>query len=210
MNTPFPPTGDEMQKEPENFSSSASNTPTPRKKETFFDLIKFALLALLIVIPIRTFIAQPFIVSGTSMIPTFEDKEYLIVDELSYRLREPERGDVMVFRFPMDTSRFFIKRIIGLPGETVRVNGGTVRIFNESNPEGFVIDEPYVEFSSAQKSEVKLGTDEYFVMGDNRNGSYDSRSWGALKREYIEGRALFRLLPITEVDFLPGAHVFNN
>src|SRR3990167_2019370 len=91
--------------------------------QSFLELIRFAVIAVAIVIPIRLYIAQPFIVSGSSMVPTFENSEYLIVDEISYRLGDPERFDVVVFKYPRDTSKFFIKRIIGLPNETVDLKG---------------------------------------------------------------------------------------
>ncbi|MBP9771871.1 MAG: signal peptidase I [Candidatus Pacebacteria bacterium] len=170
------------------------------------ELIRFALITLFIVLPIRIYIAQPFIVSGSSMDPTFESGEYLIVDELSYRLRPPERGDVIIFRFPHDTSKFFIKRIIGLPNETVAVNGQEVTIENAEHPEGFILDESYVTHETFGTLRSTLGDDEYFVMGDNRPASSDSRIWGTLKKDLIIGRALIRLLPVSEASLLPGKH----
>ena len=185
-------------------------TKMEEKKETFFDLIKFALLALVIIVPIRTFIAQPFIVSGASMVPTFEDRDYLIVDELSYRLSEPHRGDVVIMRFPEDKKRFFIKRIVGLPNETISVAKSQTTITNAEHPQGMILDESYVKNKSDQQASVTLGSDEYFVMGDNRSGSFDSRSWGPLKRNLIIGRPLVRLLPVKHIKGLPGKHEFTN
>ena len=146
-----------------------------KSPQSFWELLRFVVLALAIVIPVRLFIAQPFIVSGSSMHPTFENGEYLIVDELSYRLGEPARDDVVIFRYPKDTKKFFIKRIVGLPNETVEINGSTVTIFNNQYPEGMKLEEPYVKNTSNNSSSYKLAGDEFFVMGDNRNASSDSR-----------------------------------
>src|SRR6185295_12680549 len=115
------------------------------KRESFFsELLKFALVALLIVVPVRFFIAQPFIVSGASMDPTFKTGQYLIVDELTYRLEQPRRGQVIIFRYPKDPTQYFIKRIVGLPGETLSIESGNVYL--ESAGKGRVkLDEPYIE-----------------------------------------------------------------
>jgi signal peptidase I len=178
--------------------------------KNLWDLVKFAIIALLIVIPIRMFIAQPFIVSGESMIPTFHNGEYLIVDELSYLMRDPERNDVVIFRFPNDTKRYFIKRIIGMPNEEIYINEGSVTIKNSANPEGFTLIEPYIneEFDTSSSFFTKEG--EYFVMGDNRNRSSDSRVWGILPRKLIIGRAYLRLLPFDRISHLPGYYEINN
>ncbi len=181
--------------------------PAPEEKKSgFWDLVKFAAIALLVVIPIRTFIAQPFIVSGSSMVPTFENRQYLIVDEISYRFNDPKRGDVIVFKYPKDTSLYFIKRIIGLPGETVHIEGSTITIKNKENPEGFVLDETYVKNKSENKIDITLAPDEYYVMGDNRSASSDSRVWGTLPRKLIVGRAYVRLFPFSAIGILPGEH----
>lgn len=183
-------------------SSSVSSTRS---------LIFFALLVLIIVLPIRLFIAKPFIVSGASMFPTFNTWHYLIIDQLSYKLAPPQRGDVIVFRFPQNPSRFFIKRIIGLPNETVQLDGTTVTILNDEHPEGFTIDEPYVSAENEKEAELtmKLGDDEYFVLGDNRKASADSRYWGSLEFERIVGRAYLRLFPFNSLDVLPGAATYE-
>lgn len=170
-----------------------------------WDLVKFALIALLIVIPVRMFIAQPFVVSGESMFPTFHNGEYLIVDELSYKTNIPHRGDVVVFRFPGNTKRFFIKRIIGMPNEKVIVNNQGVTIINKENPDGFKLNEPYVnEKLFNQTGEYTTGDNEYFVMGDNRNNSSDSRTWGILPSKLLIGRTYLRLFPINKISYLPG------
>lgn len=159
------------------------------------ELFKLVFIALVVVVPFRLFIAQPFVVDGASMDPTFTDGEYLIVDELSYHFREPERLAVVIFRYPNDPKKYFIKRIIGLPGETVRLEGGKVTIVNGENPEGFNIVEPYVALERPDTATYLLGEGEYFVMGDNRAGSADSRFWGPLPEGNIIGRPVIRLWP---------------
>lgn len=170
------------------------------------DLIKFALLALVIVLPIRAFIAQPFIVRGASMEPTFEGGDYLIVDQLSYRLHPPERGDVVIMRYPKDPSVFFIKRIIGLPGETVELVGDKIIIERPGDAPSLTLDQSYIAPGHVENEYgvYHLGSNEYFVMGDNRTASSDSRSWGALPRRDIVGRALVRLYPPKEWALYPG------
>lgn len=181
---------------------------SPKWKEhakNAWDLVKFAAIALAIVVPIRMWIAQPFVVSGHSMDTTFSDGQYLIIDEISYILKGPHRGDVVVFKYPNDPSRYFIKRIIGMPNEKININNGKVTITNKENPTGFILDEPYIKekFETTSTYETKGG--EYFVMGDNRNQSSDSRIWGVLPRKFMVGRALLRLLPVGSVSYLPGA-----
>lgn len=174
------------------------------KKESFWELARFALLAVIIVIPIRMFVAQPFIVSGSSMVPTFIDGDYLIVDELSYRLGEPERGDVVIFRYPNDTKKFFIKRIIGLPNDTIDVRGSEITITNEKHKNGFKLEQPYVKNSSENDIHLELKSDQYYVMGDNRTASSDSRYWGPVPKNLLVGKAFLRLLPINKIDYKPG------
>lgn len=169
-----------------------------------WDLIKFAIIALAIVVPIRMFIAQPFVVSGESMFPTFNDGQYLIVDEISYILGTPHRGDVIIFRYPNETKRFFIKRIIGMPNEEIIINNGEVVIVNKDNKDGFKLQESYINESFNTTETYKTKDNEYFVMGDNRNRSSDSRVWGILPQKLIIGRAYLRLLPFKEISYLPG------
>jgi len=187
--------------------TSTSNTTHHRKQTSLKELIAFALIVFAIVIPIRVFIAKPFIVEGTSMYPTFDTFHYLIVDQISYRFHEPQRGDVVVFRFPLNNSKFLIKRIIGLPHERVVLHDTTTTIYNEQHPDGFVLSEPYVQPKNALPSDmsVTLGDNEYFVMGDNRKVSADSRYWGPLERERIIGRAYMRLFPFSQIETFPGA-----
>jgi signal peptidase I len=171
------------------------------------DVVKFTLIALLIVIPIRIFIAQPFIVRGASMEPTFQNGEYVIVDQLSYRFSEPERGDVIILRYPKDESVFFIKRVIGLPGETVELVGTTILIQTKDGGAPLTLDQSYIQEDHLQNEYgvYELGADEYFVLGDNRRESSDSRSWGVLPERDVIGKAFIRLLPLQRIDFLPGS-----
>lgn len=184
----------------------------PREHESVIDdLVKFALIALLIVLPVRLFIAQPFIVRGASMEPTFHNNEYLIVDQLSYQFEDPKRGDVIIMRYPRDHSIFFIKRVIGLPGETVEFVGKDIVINRGSATPSLTLEEPYIA-EDRKQSEYGVYTlkgGEYFVLGDNRRESSDSRSWGVLARDEVVGRAFLRLLPLSRVDVLPGAEAYS-
>jgi signal peptidase I len=175
---------------------------TSNIKTEFLDLLRFAFITLLIVIPIRMFIAQPFIVNGESMLPTFENGDYLIIDEVSYLKNEPRRGEVIVFHFPTDESRYLIKRIIGLPGETIQLQGDSVTI-TKADGEVVELDETYTN-NGASYGTWTLEEEEYFVMGDNRGASSDSRSWGPLAKKEIVGKTLVRLFPISNINLRPG------
>jgi signal peptidase I len=176
------------------------------KSENFFtELLKFAIIAVVIVAPIRLFVAKPFIVSGASMEPTFDTGEYLIVDELTYHLDDPKRGDVVVFKYPKDPSQYFIKRIIGLPGEIVHIEGGKVSV-TKVDGTTLNLEEAYVKnIGNGTDMQVTLPKDQFFVLGDNRPESSDSRYWGTLPRSDIVGRAFVRLLPVNEIGILPGS-----
>jgi signal peptidase I len=174
--------------------------------KSLWELVRFAILAIVIVLPIRMFIAEPFVVSGSSMAPTFSDGDYLIVDKLSYELGEPKREDVVIFRYPNNPSKYFIKRVIGLPNETVNISGSTVTI-TKKDGSTITLDEPYVKNTTDNLTHLELKSDEYFVMGDNRPVSSDSRYWGPVNRKLITGRAVLQLLPITKLDLLPGKYI---
>jgi signal peptidase I len=181
-----------------------------QRENVFTELLKFILVAVIIVVPVRLFIAQPFIVSGASMDPTFMNGQYLIVDELTYRLAAPERGDVVIFKYPKDPSQYFIKRIIGLPGETVNIVPNRVSVTKTDDSEVVLEEEYVVNEGNGSNLTVTLRDDEYFVMGDNRPESSDSRFWGVLPRENIIGRALVRLLPLQSATILPGSTPAQN
>ena len=176
----------------------------PKKENLLKEVLKFSLIAILIVAPIRIFIAQPFIVSGSSMEPTFQTKQYLIVDQISYRFEKPKRGEVVIFKYPNNLSTFFIKRIVGLPGETVEMIDGEVFIKNNASSEGFIIKESYIKEKTDDLFTAVLGDNEYFVMGDNRMHSSDSRVWGPLDEKFIVGKAFLRLFPLNKIGIKPG------
>jgi signal peptidase I len=162
-------------------------------REYLLSLIEILLLLVIVVLPIRFFLFEPFLVKGESMEPNFHNFDYLIVDKLTYHLREPQRGEVIVFRPPFEERVYYIKRIIGLPLEKLIIEESKITIFNKEHPQGFVLNEPYLQnHYTAGKIEVNLGPDEYFVLGDNREVSYDSRKWGPVKRERIVGRVVFQ------------------
>jgi len=163
-----------------------------------WEITKIVVIALLIVVPIRYFLFQPFFVRGQSMEPNFEDGNYLIVDELSFRLRDPQRGEVIVFKYPNNPAQRYIKRIIGLPGETIEVKDAKVVVFNQEG--GRILDESEYLSPAIQTPgdiQISLAENEYFVLGDNRYASSDSRRWGALPREDIVGRVVLRAWPFT-------------
>jgi len=180
----------------------------PKQKESPWDIVKFILLALVIVVPVRMFIAQPFLVKGRSMDPTLHERDYLIVDEISYHLRGPKRGDVIIFRYPLNPKEHFVKRVIGLPGDTLQIIDGTVTIIT---PDGkkLSLDEPYIKNHSYESLEdIVVPEDQLFVMGDNRAESYDSRMWKFLPMKLATGRALVRLYPFNDIEMFPGEHLY--
>lgn len=175
-------------------------------KSSFWGLVRYAVVALLIVVPFRIFIAQPYVVSGSSMDPTFKDADYLIVDQISKRFEDIQRGSVVIIKYPKDPSKFFIKRLIGFPGESIEIKNGIVTIFNAENKDGLKLSEPYVIYAKVENFSITLKEDEYFVLGDNRAGSSDSRVWGTLPGKYIVGQPILRLLPPKEIGVWPGLY----
>lgn len=194
--------------------------PNPAEKQTeggatlkavLREIVIFAVVAVCVVLPFRAYVAEPYVVDGASMDPTFHTGDYLIVNKISYELGTPKRNTVIVFRYPLDTTKNFIKRVIGLPGDTLTMEKNKLTITNADNPKGFTIDQSYIVdacptdspdcISSFQKT---LGPDEYFVMGDNRFGSFDSRSWGVVPKEDILGEPIVQLWPLSHIGILPG------
>ena len=170
-------------------------------KDFSFETTKIVIVSLLVILGIRSYVMQPFFVSGKSMEPNFYDGDSLLVDEISYKFGNPERGDVVIFRYPRNPKEYFIKRVIGLPGEKVEVKDGKITVYNGEYPEGFRLDEniylPSGTITSGNYT-FELKNDEYFVLGDNRGASADSRLWGALEKHYIVGRAWIRAWPLNE------------
>lgn len=179
-------------------------------------LLYWIISIVIIVKLFQAFIIQPFIVDGASMLDTYHDKEFLLVDKISYRLHSASRGDVVIFRMYNSnqspySGRYLIKRVIGLPGETVSVKNGVTTIYNKENTNGFTLPEPFVTRPDLQKNVyVTLKEDEYFVMGDNRAESYDSRSWGPLKADHLRGEVLVRVLPFKQFGVHPGEEHYSN
>ena len=165
------------------------------------EILEVALVAIVAVFLIRNFLVQPFLVSGSSMVPNFANGDYLLVDEITYRFRPPERGEVIVFKYPASPSTYFIKRIIGLPSETVEIKDNKVVIYNDKSSKGLPLDESYLalEQKTLGNSVVKLDDNEYYVLGDNRLQSSDSRRWGPVNKSLLTGKAFLRPWPFTRV-----------
>jgi len=182
--------------------------------EFVWETAKVVLLSLIIILPVRYYLIQPFFVKGSSMVPNFHDKEYILVDKWTYRLGAPERGDVIIFRYPDNPKEYFIKRILALPGETVVAgNNNSVVVYNDRYPDGFVVfEKEYLPETNPTYcgtnttycgTRVTLGEDEYYVMGDNREHSSDSRFFGPVHISYFAGMAWLRLWPLDKISFIP-------
>lgn len=179
---------------------------------SFLEVLEIALIAVGAVFVVRTFLVQPFLVSGSSMVPNFENGNYVLVDELTYRLQAPSRGDVVVFHDPQDWSTYFIKRVIGLPGEKLVINNNAITVFNAQHPQGLALSESYLPAKTPIGPEnchggnfvidtctYAIASSTYLVLGDNRPESYDSRSWGPLPAKNIVGLVRIRLWPLNEI-----------
>lgn len=175
------------------------------------DTIKTIIIVVVIAFLIRFYLVQPFYVSGNSMRPNYVDQEYLLIDEVSYHFNLPQRGDVIVFKYPLNPRETYIKRVIGLPGEKVKVKDGKVTIYNDKNPDGQILTEDYLpqNLLTDGDKEWNLDEGEYIVLGDNRPDSSDSRVWGILPRQNIIGKSwlYFNLRPLKQIYF--GKFVFS-
>lgn len=176
------------------------------------DFIRTVIIVFALATVLRIFVVQPFVVEGSSMVPRFETSDYLIVDKISYRISKPERGDIIVFRYPNQPTINYVKRIIGMPGERVRIENNTVTIFNSEHPQGVTLNEsPYLLSSvitaipGTGSKEVVVTEGNYFVMGDNRPASSDSREWGLLPNANIVGRVVFQAFPLSRASFISHA-----
>ena len=165
----------------------------------FLELIKIAVLAGITIGLVRYFLFKPFYVKGQSMEPNFYEKDYLIIDEITYRFHGPQRGDVVVLKAPSGNGDYYLKRVIGLPGETIKIADNKVIIYNKENPLGTVVKEIYLDESTTGSIMETLGYNQYFVMGDNRVASYDSRKFGSIDRSSIIGRTWLRGWPFNRI-----------
>lgn len=183
-------------------------TPVQKVIQFVWDLVKVVCVSLAIIIPVRYFLIQPFYVKGASMEPSFYDHEYLIINEISYRFSEPERGDIIVFKYPKDPSQYFIKRIIGLPNEKIEIADGRVYVYAEvdSKVKKMLDESLYLdpEVKTTNSKSWVLGADEYYVLGDNREYSLDSRGFGPVYRDLIVGKVWMRGWPVGRAAIFPS------
>lgn len=190
-----------LQKEPElpSFGDEpAKSTWWENFRSFVWETVKVVIISLAIIIPVRYFLIQPFYVQGASMEPNFFDNEYLIIDEISYRFIEIERGDIVVFHYPRDPKQFFIKRVIGLPGEQIIVKDSQLRIIDQAGV-GLILNEStYIaaDVTTIGNIDVTLGINEYYVLGDNRTSSLDSRSFGPIREADVIGKVWLRGWPL--------------
>lgn len=190
--------------------------PIQQKAHTFksevWDIIKTIIFFGLIYFFVRGYIAQPFLVKGRSMEQTFSDGDYLIVDQVTYNFNDPKRFEIIVFNtkfIPGGSEReYYIKRIIGIPGDRVVIKEGVVNLYENNSEIPTILEEKYIidglRTLSPEPVDVLLEKDQYFVLGDNRGNSADSRYWGTLDRSYILGKPFIRLFPFNTI------RIFNN
>ena len=172
---------------------------TPGLLGEFKGWLKDVLLAVVIAFLMVVFLYQPVKVEGTSMQPELLDQERIFVNKFVYHFEEIHRGDIVVFWYPKDPSKSFIKRVVGVPGDLVAIRDGQVYINGELLQERYV-PRGYQDFDSYPPTRVKDG--HYYVLGDHRNASNDSRSWGLVPRRFIYGKAVFRYWPVEKAGFL--------
>lgn len=176
------------------------------------DTIEVITMAFALFVVIFLFVAQLHEVQGNSMLPNLKDRQYVLTDKLSYRFKDPQRGEIVVFKAPPNPRKEFIKRVIALPGETLMLNNKKqVVIYNKEHPEGVALGEPYLadsvetlgNASIPKNQKVVVPEGSYFVFGDNREASSDSRQWGGVKKELIVGRAVFVIWPPNSLRPIP-------
>ena len=180
------------------FEYQPEQSSGPSLKTHIIDFVQSVVVIGSIFALIYLFVAQPHKVSGNSMIPTFINGDYILTDKMTYRLSSPKRGEIIVLKNPKDESQDFIKRIIALPGETVMISGGQVLINGQIMIEPYLKNDllPYAGNFLREDEEIKVPVNKYFVFGDNRNASSDSREWGPITKVEIIGRVFFRYFPL--------------
>ncbi|MBD3279892.1 MAG: signal peptidase I [Candidatus Pacebacteria bacterium] len=178
----------------------------------FLDIVETIVIALSIFLVVYLFFMQPHQVNGQSMVPTFQSGEYLLTDKVSYRVGDPSRGDVVVFHAPEEahcpegTGCDFIKRVLAVPGESVQVTNNQIIVNGTPLAESYIpADFQTLPGSFVKGRTVTLGPDEYFVVGDNRSYSSDSRTWGPIKKSDIVGKAFFRYWPPEKLGMIEAA-----
>ncbi len=181
---------------PPEWGAAVSPSLRTRILRFFGELIQTVAIAGVLFLAVNLLTAR-IRVEGISMEPSLHEGQFVVVNRIAYRWNEADRGDIIVFRFPLNPSRRFIKRVIGLPGNTVTIRGGDVYI------DGQVLDEPYLAATPRYDGEWVIGPDELFVLGDNRNNSSDSQNWGPLPIEEIIGKAVFVYWPPSEAGIIP-------
>ncbi|MBU2595448.1 signal peptidase I [Patescibacteria group bacterium] len=176
-----------------------------RAAKFFVEFLETAIIIGIIAFVIRFFLVQPYVVEGASMEPNFHNKDYLLIEKVTERFSDPKRGDVVVFRYPNNPKVTYIKRIIGVPSDTVIIKNGTLKIVPAGSNEEKTINENYLPDSikTSGDMEIKLDKDQFFVLGDNRSNSSDSREWGVLPKQNIVGRAWLVVLPATDFGIVP-------
>ena len=168
----------------------AAEQSKPRARSVLRDVAETLVFTLLIYVLVRTFLFENYRVVGRSMEPSLQNDQYLVIDKLGYRLHEPQRGDIVVFRDPRSDGRKLIKRVMGLPGETIEIRNGQVFV------NGQLLDEPYIDSQGRYTQQpTQVPEDQYFVLGDNRNNSSDSHNWGTLPSENVVGKAWISYWP---------------
>lgn len=196
------------------FSTIPAEPEQPERSErilhALWETAKTLGVIALVAVIIRAFLIQPFLVQGESMDPNLQDGNYLLISQISYTLGSPRRGDIVVFKAPPEPDTNYVKRIIGLPGETVRLQNGQFQITNEAHPSGFTLREPYETRDTRTQADGgqtswELGAKEYFVVGDNRipGRSSDSRNWGPVARNLLIGKVWLRVYPLSEFGTIP-------
>ena len=169
-----------------------------------WEFIKAVFLLLVLFLILRYLLLQPFLIDGSSMEPNFHDKEYLLIEKASYHITAPKRGDVVIFRPPNNLESFYIKRIVGIPEDRVIIKDGRITILNSKHPNGAIMIESYLpkEQKTEKNLDILLNQGQFFVLGDNRNNSSDSREFGPVPRDNISGRAFFVVVPFSNFGFI--------
>lgn len=176
-------------------------------RSELLDLKKTLIIVLVVYFVIKSYIAQPFLVRGRSMEQTLSDGDYLVVDQLSYNIFNPKRSDIVVFHTEFiqggAEKEYYIKRIIGIPGDRVVIKDGNVILYKNNSDTPTLLKEPYIieglKTISQDPIDVILSENQYFVLGDNRGNSSDSRYWGVLNKQYIIGKPVIRLFPFNAI-----------